>query len=102
MTTVPFWRAPYGSYNATVLNWVAQAGWTKHVKWDLDTIDWKPISDGGPTARSMTLKVVNNAKSGSVALMHLGGFETPDALQSMIDGLRSRGFVLTTLSDMLQ
>jgi peptidoglycan/xylan/chitin deacetylase (PgdA/CDA1 family) len=33
--------------------------------------------------------------------MHLGGFETLDALQAMIDGLRSRGFVLTTLSDML-
>jgi peptidoglycan/xylan/chitin deacetylase (PgdA/CDA1 family) len=102
MTTKPFWRAPYGSANASVLSWAAQAGWAKHFKWDIDTIDWKPIAGGGPTARSMTLKVVNNAKSGSVVLMHLGGFETPDALQSMIDGLRGRGFVLTTLSDMLQ
>jgi peptidoglycan/xylan/chitin deacetylase (PgdA/CDA1 family) len=102
MNTQPFWRAPYGSYNATVLRWAAEAGWTKQFKWDVDTIDWKPIKDGGPTARSMTLKVVNNAKSGSVVLMHLGGFETPDALQAMIDGLRDRGFTLTTLSDMLQ
>ena len=99
-TTKPFWRAPYGSVNATVLRWAAEAGWTKHFKWDIDTIDWKPIADGGPTARSMTLKVVNNARSGSVVLMHLGGFETPDALQAMIDGLRARGFVLTSLSDM--
>jgi peptidoglycan/xylan/chitin deacetylase (PgdA/CDA1 family) len=102
MNTQPFWRAPYGSYNATVLRWAAEAGWTKHFNWDVDTIDWKPVKDGGPSARSMTLKVVNNAKSGSVVLMHLGGFETPDALQAMIDGLRGRGFVLTTLSDMLQ
>jgi peptidoglycan-N-acetylglucosamine deacetylase len=102
MTTKPFWRAPYGSTNAAVLSWAAQAGWTKHFKWDIDTIDWKPVADGGPTARSMTLKVVNNAKSGSVVLMHLGGFETPNALQAMIDGLRGRGFVLTTLSDMVQ
>jgi peptidoglycan/xylan/chitin deacetylase (PgdA/CDA1 family) len=102
MNTQPIWRAPYGSYNSTVLTWAAQAGWTKHVKWDVDTIDWKPVKDGGPTARSMTLKVVNNAKSGSVVLMHLGGYETPDALQAMIDGLRGRGYVLTTLSDMLQ
>jgi peptidoglycan-N-acetylglucosamine deacetylase len=50
----------------------------------------------------MTLKVVNNAKSGSVVLMHLGGFETPDALPSIIDGLRSRGFILTTVSDLAQ
>ena len=100
MTVQPFWRAPYGVSNLTVRTWAAEVGYTKHWKWDVDTIDWRPISDGGPTAKSMTLKVVNNAKSGSVVLMHLGGFETPMALQGMIDGLRSRGFVLTTLSDL--
>jgi peptidoglycan-N-acetylglucosamine deacetylase len=101
-STKPFWRAPYGSYNATVLRWAAEAGYTKHFRWDVDTIDWKPISQGGPTATSMTLKVVNNARSGSVVLMHLGGYETLDALPGMIDGLRSRGFALTTLSDMAE
>ena len=101
-TTKPFWRAPYGSYNSTVRTWAAEAGWTKHFKWDVDTIDWKPLSDGGPSARAMTLKVVDNARSGSVVLMHLGGYETLDALPGMIDGLRSRGFILTTLSDMVQ
>jgi peptidoglycan/xylan/chitin deacetylase (PgdA/CDA1 family) len=101
-STKPFWRAPYGSYNATVLRWAAEVGYTKHFRWDVDTIDWKPISQGGPTAASMTLKVVNNARSGTVVLMHLGGYETLDALPSMIDGLRSRGFALTTLSDMAQ
>ncbi len=50
----------------------------------------------------MTLKVVNGATSGSIVLMHLGGYETLDALQSMIDGLRSRGFTLTTVSDLAQ
>lgn len=97
----PYWRAPYGSRDSSVLSAAAEVGYDHHFGWDVDTIDWKPISDGGPTARSMTIKVVDNAKSGSVVLMHLGGFETLDALQAMIDGLRSRGFVLTTLSDML-
>lgn len=100
MATKPFWRAPYGAYNSSVLTWAAQAGWTKQWNFDIDTIDWKPIADGGPTARSITLKVVNNAKAGSVVLMHLGGYETLDSLQATIDGLRSRGFVLTTLSDL--
>jgi len=102
MTTKPFWRAPYGSLNSTVLGWAAEAGWTKQFNFDLDTIDWRPIADGGPTAKQITLKVVNNAKAGSVVLMHLGGYETPDALQPVIDGLRSRGFTLTTLSDLMQ
>ena len=102
MVVQPFWRAPYGVSNLTVRTWAAEIGYTKHWKWDVDTIDWKPISDGGPTAKSMILKVVNGAKSGSVVLMHLGGYETPMALQGMIDGLRSRGFTLTTLSDLAQ
>lgn len=102
MTVQPFWRAPYGADNLAVRTWAAEVGYTKHWKWDIDTIDWRPVSDGGPTARAMTLKVVNGATSGSVVLLHLGGYETANALQSMIDGLRSRGFILTTLSDMAQ
>jgi peptidoglycan/xylan/chitin deacetylase (PgdA/CDA1 family) len=102
MPTSPLWRAPYGVSNSTVRTWAAEVGWTKHVDWDIDTIDWKPINQGGPTARSMTLKVVNGATSGSIVLMHLGGYETFDALQSMIDGLRSRGFTLATVSDLAQ
>ena len=99
-STVPLWRAPYGTSNLTVRTWAAEAGWTKHIKWDIDTIDWRSVAEGGPTARDMTLKVVNNARSGSIVLMHLGGYQTLDALQPMIDGLRSRGFALTTVSDL--
>jgi peptidoglycan/xylan/chitin deacetylase (PgdA/CDA1 family) len=102
MTVQPHWRAPYGVSNVAVRTWAAEVGYTKHWKWDIDTIDWRPISQGGPTARSMALKVVNSATSGSVVLLHLGGYETPYALQAMIDGLRSRGFLLTTLSDLAQ
>ncbi len=102
MTVQPFWRAPYGVHNLNVRTWAAEVGYTKHWKWDIDTIDWRPISQGGPTAQSMALKVVNGATSGSVVLLHLGGYETANALQAMIDGLRSRGYVLTTLSDMAQ
>jgi peptidoglycan/xylan/chitin deacetylase (PgdA/CDA1 family) len=102
MPTQPFWRAPYAVSNLAVRTWAAEIGWTKHVKWDIDTIDWRRMADGGPTAQSMTLKVVNNATSGSIVLMHLGGYQTLDALQSMIDGLRSRGFTLTTVSDLAQ
>ncbi len=102
LSTRAMWRAPYGVSNATVRGWAAEVGWTKHVDWDIDTIDWRPIADGGPTAQSMTVKVVNGATSGSIVLMHLGGYQTLDALQSMIDGLRSRGFTLTTVSDLAQ
>jgi peptidoglycan-N-acetylglucosamine deacetylase len=98
----PYWRAPYGTLNAAVRDAAASAGYTKTIGWDIDTIDWKPISEGGPTAQQIATKVITNARDGSIVLMHLGGYETLDALKLMIPGLRDRGFLLTSVSDMLQ
>ena len=97
----PYWRPPYGSISDGVISAAAGAGYTKTFGWDIDTIDWKPISQGGPTAQQIATKVVTNARDGSIVLMHLGGYETLDALQLMIPGLRDRGFLLTSVSDML-
>jgi len=97
----PYWRPPYGSINQSVLNAAASAGYTKTFLWDIDTIDWKPISDSGPTAAQIAAKVINNAVNGSNVLFHLGGYETLDALQLIVPGLRDRGFKLTSLSDLL-
>ncbi|HUF06163.1 MAG TPA: polysaccharide deacetylase family protein [Candidatus Binatia bacterium] len=97
----PYWRPPYGSINAAVINAAASAGYTKTFMWDIDTIDWKPISDGGPTAQQIAAKVVGNAVNGSNVLFHLGGYETLDSLRLIVRGLRDRGFTLTSLSDLL-
>jgi peptidoglycan/xylan/chitin deacetylase (PgdA/CDA1 family) len=69
--------------------------------WDIDTIDWKPIGDGGPSAEQIAAKVITNAVNGSNVLFHLGGYETLDALHLIVPGLRERGFMLTSLSDLL-
>ena len=42
-----------------------------------------------------------SAVDGSNVLMHLGGYETLNALRLMVPGLRDRGFLLTSLSDLL-
>jgi peptidoglycan/xylan/chitin deacetylase (PgdA/CDA1 family) len=97
----PYWRPPYGSVNDAVRSAAAAAGYTKTFMWDIDTIDWKPISQGGPTADGIATKVITNAQDGSIVLMHLGGYETLDALKKMVPGLRDRGFLLTSLSDLL-
>jgi len=97
----PYWRPPYGSLNAAVISAAASAGYTKTFMWDIDTIDWKPISEGGPTAQQIATKVITTAEGGSNVLMHLGGYETLDALEIMVPGLRERGFTLTSLSDLL-
>ncbi len=98
----PYWRPPYGSVNDAVLNAVASVGYTKTFMWDIDTVDWKPTGDGGPTAEQIASKVIGNAVNGSNVLFHLGGYETLDALRLIVPGLRDRGFTLTSLSDLLQ
>ena len=97
----PYWRPPYGSINQAVIDAAAAAGYTKTFLWDIDTIDWKPISDGGPSADQIAAKVVRNAVNGSNVLFHLGGYETLDALEQIVPALRDRGFTLTSLSDLL-
>lgn len=99
--TVPYWRPPYGAYNETVLAAAADIGYTKTIMWSIDTIDWRPIADGGPTAAQIASGVVTSATSGSIVLMHLGGYETLAALRIMVPALRERGLVLTSVSDLL-
>ncbi|MGH2604058.1 MAG: polysaccharide deacetylase family protein [Dehalococcoidia bacterium] len=97
----PYWRPPYGSLNPSVIDAAASVGYTKTFMWDIDTVDWKPTSQGGPSAEQIAAKVIGNAVNGSNVLFHLGGYETLDALGLIVPGLRDRGFTLTSLSDLL-
>jgi peptidoglycan/xylan/chitin deacetylase (PgdA/CDA1 family) len=101
-TGAPYWRPPYGAYDARVLSAAAAAGFTRTIMWDIDTIDWRPTADGGPTAGSMAAKVVSNARTGSIVLMHLGGYHTYDALPSMVARLRAANLQPTTISALLR
>ena len=100
-TPQPYWRPPYGSLSQGVLDAAASVGYTKTFMWDIDTIDWKPIADGGPTAEQIASKVIGNAVNGSNVLFHLGGYETLRSLELIVPGLRDRGFSVTSLSDLL-
>jgi peptidoglycan/xylan/chitin deacetylase (PgdA/CDA1 family) len=70
--------------------------------WGVDTIDWKRVSRGRPTAADMAAKVVNDAEQGTIVLMHLGGWNTAHALPRMVWKLRSdRDLRPTSLSDLV-
>lgn len=100
-STRPFFRPPYGSVDLSVRQAVGAAGWRYTVMWDVDTIDWKPESDGGPSADDIVAKVIARARGGSIVLMHLGGYRTLEALPRIVDGLRARGLEPVTLERML-
>jgi peptidoglycan/xylan/chitin deacetylase (PgdA/CDA1 family) len=100
-TTRPYFRPPFGAWNAAVREAVGSRGWSYVVMWDVDTIDWRPTSDGGPTAQDIETKVLSNAQGGSFVLMHLGGWHTLEALPGIVEGLRERGLEPVTLTELL-
>lgn len=99
----PFFRPPNGGQDARVLGAVGAAGYRFTVTWDIDTIDWRPIRNDppGPTADEIVAKVLDRAQGGSIVLMHLGGYETFEALPRLVSGLRGAGFDLVTLDELL-
>jgi peptidoglycan/xylan/chitin deacetylase (PgdA/CDA1 family) len=99
---IPYWRPPYGAYDSAVLNAAAGVGYTTTAMWGLDTIDWRHVNAGGPTAAQIAFKVVDGARGGTVVLMHLGGWNTRNALPWMLQRLDSqRDLLPTSLSDVL-
>lgn len=99
----PFFRPPYGGTNDDVLAEVGAAGYAYTVTWDVDTIDWRPVANDppGPTAGQIVAKVLRRARNGSIVLMHLGGYETLDALPAIVRGLRAAGYRLVTVERMV-
>ena len=99
----PFFRPPNGGYDVEALAAIGAAGYRYTVTWDVDTIDWRPIVNDppGPTANQIVAKVLGNTQGGSIVLLHLGGYETLEALPRIVDGLRNRGFDLVNLDQLL-
>jgi peptidoglycan/xylan/chitin deacetylase (PgdA/CDA1 family) len=100
-STKPWFRPPFGAWDDGVRQAVGDAGWAYLVMWDIDTIDWRPTSDGGPTARDIEAKVLSRAQGGSIVLMHLGGWHTLEALPAIVEGLRAKGLQPVTLSELI-
>jgi peptidoglycan/xylan/chitin deacetylase (PgdA/CDA1 family) len=97
----PYWRPPEGAYTDAVLATAAGLGYTKTILWTLDSRDWQPLEEGGPTAEAIVENVLAVSGSGTIILMHLGGYETLEALEVLVPALRERGLLLTSVSDLL-
>jgi peptidoglycan-N-acetylglucosamine deacetylase len=100
-TLRPWFRPPYGGVDARVLAAVGAAGYGRTITWDIDTIDWRPFSQGGPTAAQIVAKVAANVRGGSIVLMHLGGYETLDALPGVVAAIEAAGLRPVTLPVLL-
>jgi peptidoglycan/xylan/chitin deacetylase (PgdA/CDA1 family) len=105
-----FWRAPYGEHNAQIRRWAAEAGYW-HVGWTggragLDGLDWvsDPDSRAYRTSRGVIDRLIAHAENGGVILLHLGSDRTDPVaprIPDLLDGLATRGFRFTRVSEML-
>jgi peptidoglycan/xylan/chitin deacetylase (PgdA/CDA1 family) len=96
----PFlFRAPYGEYNDTLIAIAKQLGLVT-VQFDVESGD----PDTTFTAETLVRWVTREARNGSVIIMHINnrGWHTAEALPTIIADLRTKGFQLVRVSDLLR
>ena len=85
---------PSGAYNQKVVD-QAKLKNKYTILWTLDTVDWKR-----PSAATIVSRIVTRAQNGALVLMHPTA-PTAQALKGMIPKLKSKGFELVTVSELL-
>lgn len=96
-TTKPYFRPPYGAYDASVNSDVGARGYRYNVMWTVDSRGWMGISVAEITQRCLDL-----AEPGAVYVFHVGGQSLDGvALQDIIDGLSAAGYSMGDVSDVL-
>ena len=101
VTTKPWFRPPDGAWDDDVRTAVGDAGWAYLVLWDVDSRDAIAEADGGPTAEDIATTIVSRVEGGSIVLLHLGGWNTREALPGILQGLDAKGLEPVTLSELL-
>lgn len=90
-------RPPNGDFNATSLAATRDAGY-QTIMWSIDSLDWKNPGVGVITRRSVDL-----AHPGGIILMHASDSckLTDRALPDILQGLKAKGFTITTVGELL-
>lgn len=92
---VELFRAPFGSYNNTLLEQAENMGLIT-IQWDVDTLDWKGLS-----AQDMCSRVLDKVKNGSIILMHNNSDNILDGLRMILDRLTMQGYEITSVGELV-
>ena len=85
-TPLPYFRPPYGGYDATTLAVVGAAGFARVMLWSVDPSDYTDPGSGVIAAR-----VLSEVRSGAIVELHLKP-QTAAALPAILHGLRARHY----------
>lgn len=100
--TPDLFRPPYGEYNNRLLNVLGEQGYQYAVMWTIDSHDWAETMNGFKVTETYLIdRVLNRATDNGIVLMHVGGYQTVNALPEIITGLRAKGYELVTLYQLI-
>ncbi|MFC5653566.1 polysaccharide deacetylase family protein [Paenibacillus solisilvae] len=94
-------RPPYGEILPEQIEWLEQNGFIV-VNWDVDSVDWRGLDSNG-----ILINIKRTLQPGSIVLQHAGGGVGQDlsgtisALPRLIHLLRSKGYQIVTLPELL-
>lgn len=94
--TPVLFRPPYGDYNALLLD-TANTLEMQAVQWDIDSFD-----QHNTTAQEIADKIIKEAKSGSIILLHNRSALTLEALPYIIQTLQSEGYEIISVSQLMR
>ena len=91
------YRPPFGEYNDTVLNAAKECGYYS-IQWDVDSLDWK---EQGAEAEIKQVLEHKHLGDGSIILFHNDAKYTPQCLDTIIKGLKEKGYELVPISELI-
>jgi peptidoglycan/xylan/chitin deacetylase (PgdA/CDA1 family) len=98
LTTKPYFRPPYGDYDASVNHDVGLRGYSSNVLWTVDSRGWMGLSAAEIAQRCLAL-----AEPGAIYVFHVGAAsQDAEALPAIIAGLRAQGYELVLFSSFAQ
>lgn len=95
-TTKPFFRAPFGAINDTIVHAAQREGYYV-VGWTIDSSDWTD----GATPNRVYNRVTQNVCPGAIIVMHDVNPANYEALPRIIDYLVDQGYTFAPLSKIL-
>ena len=97
VSTLPYFRPPYGDMDASVLADVGARGYTVTAMWAVDSLGWNGLS--APRIAERTLRLTS---PGAILIFHVGSqSQDAAALPAILRGLRDDGYEFVSVATLL-
>lgn len=90
-------RPPFGEYDNHVIETASANGYYT-IQWDVDSLDWK---EQGAEAEKNQVLNHKHLSNGSIILFHNDAKYTPQVLDSILKGLKGKGFEIVPISELI-